>query len=149
MGTEMVAFSKKDDLHPVAAVVPSARIIEHNVCVMEVYFPHFSAISRSVVVAWDRVPLLSAHMTGFPDQPTPRSLHIASIKLNSSVVKYMETQKQMQSKWAEIVPDKPWVLLSETSSSPTSVSLISDSSHRSDFVDSFHLAKFYPTKQLE
>ena len=68
MGTEMVAFSKKDDLHPVAAVVPSAGIIEHNVCVMEVYFPHFSAISRSVVVAWDRVPLLSAHMTGFPDQ---------------------------------------------------------------------------------
>ena len=91
---------------------------------------------------------LSAHMTGFPDQP----LHIASIKSNklkSSVVKYMETQKQMQSKWAEIVPDKPWVLLSETSSSQTSVSLISDSSDRSDFVDSFHFAKFYPTKQLE
>ena len=64
-------LAKKDDLHPVAAVVPSARIIEHNVCVIEVYFPHFSAISRSVVVAWDRVPLLSAHMTGFPDQPTP------------------------------------------------------------------------------
>ena len=44
--------------------------IRHNLRVTAVYFPHFSAIRQSVVVAWEPSHPLSAHMTGFPDHPS-------------------------------------------------------------------------------
>ena len=49
----------------------SARSLGDNLRVTEVYFPHFSAIRQSVVVAWEPVPPLIATHDRVPRPPLP------------------------------------------------------------------------------